>query len=146
MWTSRASSSSVPTRARAGGGAVDVGEGDGPAERDQRSRGDGVEDLVEGEDLGPVGLLGGGGLVMQGGDRRLDLVRADGGGAQGPVSSARPSAIAAVSHRSRRCSSSGTSDPSRVGAGRAAGVGEQHQREQPGGLAVVGQDARAAAG
>ena len=29
-----------------------------------------------------------------------------------------------------------------AGAGRAAGIGEQHQREQPGDLAVVGQPRR----
>ena len=66
-------------------GAVDVGEGDGPAQCDQRSRGDGFQDFVQGEDLGPVRLVGGGSLVVERGDRGLNLVRANGGGAQGPV-------------------------------------------------------------
>ena len=61
-----------------GSGSVDVRQGDGAAERDDRSGGDGGQDVVQGEDLRPVGGLGGRGLVVQRGDRGLELVRAAG--------------------------------------------------------------------
>ena len=55
------------------------------------------------------------------------------------VTRATPSVIRARFQRLRSCSASGTRPPSgRVRAGPAC-VGEQHQREQPGDLAVVGQ-------
>src|SRR5262249_14682961 len=66
-----------------GCGPVDHGNGDGAAERDDRSGGDGGEDVVQGEDLRPVGGLGAGGLGVKRGDRGLELVWADGAGAEG---------------------------------------------------------------
>ena len=54
------------------------------------------------------------------------------------VTRATPSAMASVFQSVRSCSSSGTSDPSGAGAGRAAGVGQQHEGQQPGHLAVAG--------
>src|SRR5262249_58688496 len=71
-------------RGEPGPGSVNVGQGDGAAERDDRPGGDGGEDVVEGEDLRPVGGPGGGALVVQRGDRGLELVGADGAGAEGP--------------------------------------------------------------
>src|SRR4051794_32285084 len=56
------------------GGAVDHGEGDGPAERGGGTWRDLGEHVVEGEDLRPVGAGVGGRLVVQCGDGRLDLV------------------------------------------------------------------------
>ena len=67
-----------------GPGSVDVGEGDGAAERHYRPGGDGGEDVVECEDLRPVGDRRAGGLVVQRGDRGLELVRADRAGAESP--------------------------------------------------------------
>jgi hypothetical protein len=47
-----------------GPGPVEVGQGDGAAERDDRAGGEGGEDVVEREDLRPVGGLGAWGLVV----------------------------------------------------------------------------------
>ncbi len=92
---------------------------------------------VEREDLRPVGEVGGRRLVVDGGDRGLELVGADRAARQAAsVTRATPSAIASVSQSVRSCSLSGTSDPSGAGAGSAAGVGQQQEAQQPGRLAV----------
>ena len=100
---------------------------------------DAFEQLVEGEDLGPVGVLRARRLGVHGGDRRLQLVGPDRARASASVTSAAPSAIA--SPRPQRAVLLGQRDQRAVGAGpgRAARVGEQHQREQPRDLAVVGE-------
>jgi hypothetical protein len=113
---------------------------DGPAQRDHGSRRDLGKQLVQREDLGPVGVRDAVRLVVHGRDRGLQLVRAErpargeglldqvgAFGDQLPV----PAAPVLVSKR----------DESAVwrGSRRAAGVGEQHEREQPGGLRVAGQ-------
>ena len=80
--------------------------------------------------------------VVDRGDRGLHLVRPDGGGGQrvgdegeslgggGPV----PEAAVLLGERDEAAVG--------AGAGRAAGVGQQHERQQAGHLAVVGQQAR----
>ena len=64
--------------------AVDHGDGHDAVELDHRAGGEAVQVLVESQDLLPVGVLAGGGLVVDGGDGRLELVGADRGGGQGP--------------------------------------------------------------
>jgi hypothetical protein len=59
-----------------GGGAAQLADGDGPVEGGHRVGAHGVELVVEGDDLGPVGGRGGGGVGVDGGDGRLDLERA----------------------------------------------------------------------
>ena len=54
-------------------------------------------------------------------------------------SSAVPSAICSRSHLARSCSASGISDPSGPSAGGPPRVGQQHQRQQAGHLAVLRQ-------
>ncbi len=55
------------------------------------------------------------------------------------VTSATPSAIASRSQSVRSCSVSGISSPFGPGPRRPPGIGQQHERQQPGDLAVVGQ-------
>jgi hypothetical protein len=62
---------------------MDHGGGDSPAQRHDRPGVHLGEQVVEGEDLRPVGVLGADGFVVQGGDRGLDLVRAEGSVPQG---------------------------------------------------------------
>jgi len=57
--------------------AVDHRDGDEPVEGDHRSGRDALQHVVEPEDLPPVGVLEAGRLVVDGGDRRLQLVGAD---------------------------------------------------------------------
>ena len=59
-----------------GGGAMHHGQRDRAAECDDGSGCDLGEDVVEGEDLQPVGVLGGAGFVVEGGDGGLDLILA----------------------------------------------------------------------
>src|SRR5205085_9805568 len=67
--------------AEPGGGTEDVADGDGAPEHGggvlaHRVVGEGDEVVVPGEDLRPVGLLGGRRVALQGGDGGLDLVAA----------------------------------------------------------------------
>ncbi len=50
------------------------GEGDDPVESRHRSRRQALQQLIQGEDLGPIGVRGAGRLVVEGGDRRLQLI------------------------------------------------------------------------
>ena len=74
---SRSSASSVAEQVQPGLRAVDHRHRDGAVERDHRVRRDPLEQLVEREDLRPVGVLGARRLGVHGGDRRLELVRAE---------------------------------------------------------------------
>jgi hypothetical protein len=56
--------------------AVDVSKGDGTVELDDRRGIDRCQERVERQNLGPVGVLPGRRLAMQGGDRCFDLIRA----------------------------------------------------------------------
>ena len=130
----------------AGGRAVDHGGGDGVAERDHGVVGDAQEHLVEGEDLRPVGVLDARGFVVEGGDGRLQLVWADGAagerggderdalGDRGPV----PAGAILLVERDQLAGRSGP----RV----APRVGQEHEHDQPGGLAVGGDEAVEPAG
>jgi hypothetical protein len=57
--------------------AMGHGSCDGPVERDDRVAGHLVQQLVQGEDLWPVGVVGLPRLVMNGRDGCLELVLAD---------------------------------------------------------------------
>ena len=88
--------------AQPGGGAEDVADRDrAPEHRGgvlaHRVVGEGDEVVVPGEDLRPVGLLGAGRVVVQGGDGGLDLVAA------GALERPAPTAGRARPRRSRGC-------------------------------------------
>ena len=55
-----------PEEREAGPGTVDHADRDGVVEGDDGVVVEGKEDAVEGDDLGPVGRLGGGGFVVHG--------------------------------------------------------------------------------
>ena len=129
--------------AQPGGGAVDVADRDRAAEHGggvlvHRVVGEGDEVVVPGEDLRPVGLLGAGRVVVQGGDRGLDLVaagalkgerRLQDAHALGDLAGVPQAAVLAVER-----------DETALGveARREAGVAEEHQREQPARLRFLG--------
>ena len=83
-----------------------------------------------------------GGFVVHRGDRGLQLVRAERRGRE-RVRDERDALVDAAPRSQRRAVLLGERDQRAVGAGArgAARVGEQHQREQAGDLAVVGQQA-----
>ena len=57
-----------------GSRAADLADGDGPVEGHDRGGGDGEQPVVQGDDLGPVGLLDGPSIGMHGVDGRLELI------------------------------------------------------------------------
>lgn len=68
---------------QAGAWPVHHGDGDDAVQCDDGAgRGD-VQQVVEGEDLRPVGVFGSGRVVVHGGDRRLQTVGAGAGGGGG---------------------------------------------------------------
>jgi hypothetical protein len=95
-----------------------------------RVRRDAVEELVQRQNLRPVGLLRTGRFVVDGGDGRLELVGAHGSVGQGVGDEgdalrdgvAVPAAAILVGERHELAVSGD--------AGRAAGLGEQHQGQQ----------------
>ena len=96
----RSSPSSVASRSSPAAGRCTIATRDRVVERDHRVRREALEQLVEREDLRPVGLLGARGLGVDGGDRRLQLVRPDRRRAPASsVISATPSRDRAASHR-----------------------------------------------
>ena len=107
---------------QAGGRAVDHRRRDRPVDRHDRIAGHPLEDPVQRGDLRPVGVRGRRRRVVEGGDRRLQLVLADAPSRRSPGRAGRcPRAIRARSQRDRSCSASGTSSPrSSVRAGRRA--------------------------
>ena len=114
--------------------------GQGAVQGGHRVGGDAVEQLVQGEDLRPVGLVRGGRFVVDRGDGRLDLVSAHWAlgqrvGDQGDALGDRGLVPAAAILVGKRHQLPGVVDP-----GGAAGLGEQHQREEPGDLAVAGPE------
>ena len=54
--------------------ALHLADGDGPVEGHHRGGGDGKQLVVQGDDLGPVGLLDGPSIRMDGVDSRLELI------------------------------------------------------------------------
>jgi hypothetical protein len=124
-----------------GGGSVHHGDGDRAVERDHRVRGDLLQEPVQSEDLPPVRGLDVLGLVVDGGDGRLQLIGADltaGQGAADQVGSLGDEpAVPLVAVLLRQWHQVAVG----CGACRAAGVGEEHQCRQACGFGVVGQQA-----
>lgn len=111
----------------------------GAVDRDDRRGRQGGQDVVERDDLRPVGGGDVGGLVVQRGDRGLHAVRArratgqrhgHESGALGDESAV-PACTVLVREQNHRAL--------RPGPGVAARVGQQHQGEQPGHLPLTGQ-------
>jgi hypothetical protein len=118
---------------------VHHGRGDGAVERHHRVLGDAFQELAQAEDLRPVGFLGAFRAVVLGGDRRLQLVLAD--DAARHRLGERPQAFRDRSPVPQRpvLLDEGDELAGGSGAGRPPRVGEQHQRQQPGHLAVLGE-------
>jgi len=120
------------------GGAMHHGGGDGVVQQHHGILGGTLEQVVERQDLRPIGLLGARRFVVYGGDGGPKLVGAnrslgEGGGEKGGALanlSLVPEGPVLLSERNQFLAGSG--------AGRAAGVGQQHQGEQAGRLRVVG--------
>ncbi|OIJ90076.1 hypothetical protein BIV25_32790 [Streptomyces sp. MUSC 14] len=119
--------------------SLGLGERDRAVQGDHRVGRDSLQDQIQGVHLRPVGFLGGARVGVRGGDRGLELVRAQVQCGQRRLHQVQalidqravpPLAVLfgqryQVAGRCRPCL--------------AAGVSEQHQREQPGHLAVLGQ-------
>ncbi len=117
--------------------AVHLGHRDRPVQRRHRARGHGQQLVVQRDDLGPVGGRGVRRVAVHRVDGCLDLVRAGLAAAQAlpdqrlalrdelPV----PPAAVLVGQQHQAAL--------RRGAGRAPGLRQQHQREQPGHLGLV---------
>ena len=107
-----------------------------PVQRDDGPGRDLLQDLVEREDLRPVGRLRRRRFVVHRGDRGLELVRADGGRPERSrdqreaLIDLRPVPQLAPLLRERH------ERPVLVGARGAPGIGQQHQREEARHLAV----------
>ena len=123
----------------AGRGPAHHGHGHRAVEGRERVRRGEFQQVVEPEDLRPVGVGHRRGLVVDGGDGRLQLVGTDLAARQRPGDECHalgdlrlvPAAPILLVQRDQL--------PGRPGAGQPPGVGEQHQREQPGDLPVAGQ-------
>ncbi len=116
-------------------------DGDRVIQLDHRVVGDRLEQPVEGEDLRPVGRVGGRRLVVDGRDRGLQLVRADRvarerlGDQRHALGDRLPVPERPILLRER------DQLAARAGPRRPPGVGEEDQREQAADLAVAGQQA-----
>ena len=119
--------------------AAGLGNGNGAIERHDRSGGDALEHLVELLDLRPVGRLGGGASSWTAAMAAWSWYGPTGPTGRAASTSSMPSAIWSRFHSARSCSASGMKDPSVPMRAHAAGIGEQHQGEQAGHLAVVGE-------
>ena len=110
-----------------------------PVEGHHRPGRDRLQQPIQAEDLAPVGVLEAGRLVVHGRDRGLQLVRTDRRARQrlrdqrDAFRDGRGVPGAAVLFGER------DQGAVRTGSRRTPGVGQQHQREQPRHLAVVGQ-------
>ncbi len=114
------------------------GRGDGPVQRHHGVGGHGLKQVVQGQDLGPVGGGVGGGLVVQGRDGGLHLVFASVSPAQHPGDQGHPFGDEIGVPAAAVLFGEGDQLAARTAAGRAPGVGEQHQGEQTGHLRVLG--------
>ena len=113
----------------AGGGAPQLADGDGPVEGGHRVGAQGEELVVEGDDLGPVGGRGAGGVGVDGGDGGLDLERTGLVAAQAARTRVWPSVMSGRSQRVRSWSARRIIDPSgAVRAGRRASVSSVRAR------------------
>ncbi len=119
--------------------ALGLGERDRPVEGDHRVGRDPFQDQVKSVHLRPVGLLGRGRVGVRGGDGGLEQVRPQRRAGQRRLDqldplvdqSAVPLRTVLLVQRHQVAGRRRTCLP--------AGVGQQHQREQPGHLAVLGQ-------
>jgi hypothetical protein len=93
---------------------VDLADHHRPAQRGGRIVGERDQVVVPGQYLRPVGLLGGGSVIVEGGDRRLDLVLAPpipgerglrDADAVGDLAAVPPDAVLLVKGTSAPCSS-----------------------------------------
>jgi hypothetical protein len=108
-------------------------------QRDHRPGRHALEHLVEGEDLRPVRVLRARRLVVNGRYRRLHLVGTDRRSAQGAGNERDPLAdLADVPEVTRLLSERNQGALSRC-PGRSAGIGQEHEGEQPNDLALIGQ-------
>ena len=108
-------------------------------ERDDRIVGHALEHLVQREDLRPVGILGARRLVVDGGDRRLQLILANAtlrqrrAGERHAFGDGSPIPQRSILLVERNQLAIGSR------ARRTTRVGQQHQRQQAGNVSVVGQ-------
>ena len=118
--------------------AVELGDRDRPVEPHDRRGVEADELVVERDDLRPVGVADVAGVGVDGVDRGEDLVAtrrlARRRGARGPGRGPRRSAPRSQAPRS--CSSRVTSSPLADTRAVPAGLGQEHQRQQSGDLAV----------
>ena len=138
----------MPGQGRCGGGRdrklpqrhlrpVHHGQRDDPVECDHGPGREGGQVVVKDQDLRPVRISGAASLVVHRRDRGLELVGPDGRAGQGagnqfgafPDHPPVPPAAVLFGERDKLPAGSRPRWP--------AGLGEQHEREQPGGLAVV---------
>ena len=137
MWRGRPGST-VAKAARPAAGAVGLADRDGPVELHDRAAGEPEQLVVPADDLHPVGLLGARRVGVQGGDRGLGLELAE------PVATQRRLQDGDALGDERGVPAGavllGQRDQAAVAPGprRSPGVVQQHQRQQPRGLLVVG--------
>jgi CubicO group peptidase (beta-lactamase class C family) len=129
--------------AQSRGGTVDVADGDRAAEHRgrvlaHRVDGERHEVVVPGEDLRPVGLLGACRVVVQGSDGGLDLVAPGALGGQRRLEDAH--ALSDLAGVPQLAVLAVERDDATLGveARREAGVVEEHEREQPARLRLLG--------
>ena len=120
--------------------SVDHRDGDRPIERHDGAGRDLLEHVVQGEDLRPVRLVIARRFVVDRGDRRLELIRPDRCPAEGVADD--PDALLDLRPVPQGAVLFGEGDQGAVRGGprRAPGIGQQHERQQPGDLAVLGQE------
>ena len=115
------------------------GHGHGVVEGHHRAGRDPLQQLVQDQDLPPVRVLGPRRLVVDGGDGRLELVGAERRPGQRPGDQGDPFGDGAGVPAGPVLLGQGDQAAVGPGPGRPPGVGEQHQRQEPGDLAVLGQ-------
>jgi hypothetical protein len=127
-------------RGEPGCGAGERVHGDGPIQRDDRVRLDRIELVVQREDLGPIAVVGGGRVGVNGGDRGLDLKRSGLVAPQARTDQrmalldelgvpARTVLVGEANHRTARVETAGPT-----------GLAQQHQRQQSTDLRLVGHE------
>jgi hypothetical protein len=120
-------------------GPGDHAHGDGMVQRDDRVVVKAEQEAVEGNDLRPVGRLGALRFIVERGDRRLELVRANRAMFEGGRNESRPFVDGSAVPEAAIFFGHGDERAVSVGAGPVTGVHEEHQREQAGDLGVAGE-------
>jgi hypothetical protein len=126
--------------AQPGEWAVDLADRDRAAERGNRIAGELEEFVVPGENLRSVGFSGGAGVVVQLGDGAPDLVLAAPVASQGCLQDAHAFGDLGFVPSCASLLVEGDECAVLVGARGAAGMVQQHQRQQPGGLGLVARE------